>query len=560
MSVDISRLAAHLAPEQQRAIAKEYRRRAEHDTTAFLLCFFAGILGAHRFYLRQFGSGLLHLVLPVVAVVIVIGGLALDVKPATLAIVAIPLLLIGLVWAIIDLFRIDDQVYQRNLKLAEDLIARAMLADPSVERQARATLERVEHDAATATSGAAGTAALASRQPETEAEYRATTVTQVSESVPGQAQLGGSPETTEQTESVPIAGYGPQVQETVTARHEQTPTSVTDSVETIKTYEPALPSAAASASAEPVAAAQAEPDDTMPAASAPDASAAPPVWEAPAVTAAPPTWEVPTESNEAAAATWPSPHLPASGNAPAPPARKLDVTDLGGDVTEAPVADVGMENTAPQRVVLPEDLARATASGHPSAPASASGGAQTHPYGDPSASVADDALLFLVPEAATQAAEPAPEPAPAPTWDAPTQHSAPPVALQDDAATAPAGPPVWPTPGAPSAPESATEQADDQTQSLPLAGMAAVGAGMGAAELAGERNAQPPAPSAPPAPHKLRRVRVTRQIVIDGKVVEETSAEELIEPDADAEPVRARLQEELHRKADARERELRGQG
>lgn len=547
MSVDISRLAAHLAPEQQRAIAKEYRRRAEHDTTAFLLCFFAGILGAHRFYLRQFGSGLLHLLLTVAAIAVVAGGLALSIDPVVLAVVAIPLLLIGLVWAIIDLFRIDDVVYQRNLKLAEDLIARAMLTDPSVERQARATLERVEQDAAAAASAAAGAAALTDRQAETAAEYRATTVTQVSESVPGQAQLGGPPETTEQTESVPIAGYGPPVQETVTTRHEQTPTSVTDSVETIKTYEPELPSAAAPASTEPPAAAQVEPDDTLPAAPSP---------------VAPPAWEVPAESNQAVAATWPSPHFPAPSDAPAPPARKLDMTDLGGDITEDPVADVGMENTAPQRVVLPEDLARATFIGASSAPDTTSGGAQAYPYRDPSASVADDALLFLVPDAATQAADQTLEPAPVPTWDVPTQHSASPALGQDDAATAPAGPPVWPTPEAAAAPESlpAPEQGIDQTQSLPLAGVAAMGAGMGAAELAGDPNAQAPAPSTPPAPHKLRRVRVTRQIVIDGKVVEENSAEELIDPDADPEPVRARLQEELHRKAEARERELRGQG
>src|SRR5262249_47051334 len=109
MSVDIARLAAHLAPDQQRAIAKEYRRRAQHDTTAFLLCFFAGLFGAHRFYLRQFGSGLLHLLLPVAAIVVVVVGMAAGASTAAVAIVAIALLLIGLVWAIIDLFGIDDE-------------------------------------------------------------------------------------------------------------------------------------------------------------------------------------------------------------------------------------------------------------------------------------------------------------------------------------------------------------------------------------------------------------------------------------------------------------------
>ena len=54
----------------------------------------------------------------------------------------------------------------------------------------------------------------------------------------------------------------------------------------------------------------------------------------------------------------------------------------------------------------------------------------------------------------------------------------------------------------------------------------------------------------------LKRIRVTRQIKVNGQVVEETSAEELIEADADPEPVRQRLREQLHRQAAARMAEL----
>jgi hypothetical protein len=59
-----------------------------------------------------------------------------------------------------------------------------------------------------------------------------------------------------------------------------------------------------------------------------------------------------------------------------------------------------------------------------------------------------------------------------------------------------------------------------------------------------------------PATHLLKRIRVTRQIKVNGEVIEETSAEELIEADADPEPVRQRLRQQLHNQAAARMLEL----
>jgi hypothetical protein len=59
-----------------------------------------------------------------------------------------------------------------------------------------------------------------------------------------------------------------------------------------------------------------------------------------------------------------------------------------------------------------------------------------------------------------------------------------------------------------------------------------------------------------PATHLLKRIRVTRQIKVNGEVVEETSAEELIEADADPEPVRQRLRQQLHNQAAARMSQL----
>ncbi|HEV7129597.1 MAG TPA: NINE protein [Ktedonobacterales bacterium] len=106
MSVDVSDLSAHLPDTLRRSVRTEYRLRAKSATTAFILCFFLGIFGIHRFYLGQMRQGLLRLVLS-------------------------PLIIPGLIWEVIDLFHIDHEVYQDNLALAELLIAQAALSTSS---------------------------------------------------------------------------------------------------------------------------------------------------------------------------------------------------------------------------------------------------------------------------------------------------------------------------------------------------------------------------------------------------------------------------------------------
>jgi hypothetical protein len=138
MSVDIVRLSGHLSPAQQRSLKSEYSAREKNPTTAFLLCFFLGIFGAHRFYLGQPGQGLLRLILS-------------------------PLIVPGLIWELVDLFRIDGEVFERNLKLAEELVARAALAQPNaaVEAEALARLDAAlrEQEAASAPAPAPAPAA-----------------------------------------------------------------------------------------------------------------------------------------------------------------------------------------------------------------------------------------------------------------------------------------------------------------------------------------------------------------------------------------------------------------
>jgi len=52
----------------------------------------------------------------------------------------------------------------------------------------------------------------------------------------------------------------------------------------------------------------------------------------------------------------------------------------------------------------------------------------------------------------------------------------------------------------------------------------------------------------------MKRIRVVRQVRVDGQVVEEQAAEEYIELEADPEPIKARLHEQLRLRAEEAER------
>ncbi|HEV2235100.1 MAG TPA: TM2 domain-containing protein, partial [Ktedonobacterales bacterium] len=113
MSIDLASLTARLTPEEQRAVRARYRTQAKNPTTAFLLCFFLGIFGVHRFYLGDVGGGLIRLILS-------------------------PLIVPGIILEIIDLLRIDAEVAHHNLGVAEGLIARVMLDHPAPHFQTQA--------------------------------------------------------------------------------------------------------------------------------------------------------------------------------------------------------------------------------------------------------------------------------------------------------------------------------------------------------------------------------------------------------------------------------------
>jgi hypothetical protein len=278
MTVDIKRLTAHLSERQQEEIAAAYKKQAENETAAFLWCFFLGWMGAHRFYLRQWTPAFLHLIVALITAAIIVVGVVAQLDPTFVVLAALPFGLIALLWEVIDLFRIDDEVSSRNLKLAESLIAKTMLADTTVERQAEVKLDEVLHNvtqqssAETLQEEAATAGVLAAEQPQSEAaggdvsveaaesatteRYEATTITQASDD-PNATQSERQPveagthdwTATESASVDEVAGTDSlaagadavaaaeivHTDESVTEAHTESGYSVTDSVDTVVT-------------------------------------------------------------------------------------------------------------------------------------------------------------------------------------------------------------------------------------------------------------------------------------------------------------------------------------
>lgn len=667
MSVDIKRLTAHLSPQQQAAVRKVYRERAENSTAAFITCFFLGVLGAHRFYLKQWRQGFLHLLLAAAIALVIGGGLLLRLPVVSVVIIAGILLLLALLWVIVDLVRIDDEVAGHNIKLAEMLIAQTLLSDHTVEQQADAKLGSLLHETAAQANDAAtygrmpspnDTAAAApiSAVGAVSAQYVADTVTQVSDdpnaTQHGSQQAAPHTESSVETDTVsdaPPAGAAlagaalmPLVSEVVTRSHDVSGYSVTDGVETMTTASIPTP---------------------QPEIAAVEAGALP-------------------TSEEANAATWPDySHVEFDEQGAGARWVAPDVTDRGdihGDVK--PVADIVPAGVLPLHVVFDDVVGSSGAAGaHDRTDDAAVAGlgmaglaAAAVPFAtgealpqtqeatvppvvavEPAAAAdvpADDGVLVLMPdEDETHASTPsyetpaasyippvvpvlpiaetheepaafAAEPEPFVATAVPAAYEAalepPPVVHEQPAqAVEPVAKPVQEhhehsggealtglgalaglaglaglatsaadeavslarahreslaaaeseqahaydaepvEHAAPAQPETLAEVAQPETEAAPVAEpveethtmpeleavpvAAAAAVGVAAAEEAA-------------AHRKLKRIRVVRQLKVDGKVVEENVAEEYIDPDADPEPVKARLREQLRQRAEAR--------
>jgi hypothetical protein len=232
----------------------------------------------------------------------------------------------------------------------------------------------------------------------------------------------------------------------------------------------------------------------------------------------------PLSTAESEATTWPD-LPPVALDAPVSEARSVDFTDMGEPVTATPVADVESVGATPLIVALGEEVTSPLPdSVTPSAPSVET--AQEQPQ-------TDVPVVGDTPEPAT------------------VDSYIPPIVPVVELSTADTQP-VTTAPVEEEAPETLAE----------LAGLAAATGAAGSTAPPAEAEAPPPAPEVAhaeeieQASHLLKRIRVTRQIKVNGEVVEETSAEELVEADADPEPVRVRLRQQLHNQAAARMAEL----
>ncbi len=548
MSVDISQLTARLDPERQAAVKQQYEERATSPTAAFLLCFFLGSAGAHRFYLREWRVALAHLALFVAGVAALVVGL-IQTLPLTvnlashplglaLDLVGVVLLLAALVWEIIDLGRIDHQVYQRNLLLAEGIIAGNLLADHSVIAGAQQRLEATSqraHDLAQAAAAPVAPAAAAAgagiitadevADARALAEESAGSATisyaevsrfDVSED-PDQARQasadaaheGNWSETT--AAALPAAQDTPQA-ETITRTHTEEGSRVTDSYEVDRVAGPSAAEVAGVGAAGLGAAALGA------------------------------SFDEPTQPDHAAdAAPEATAYAPSDAQAPSyqDGGYSYDDDDIG-DVTDAsmpavvaPAADIAVANATPTYVELPGEQAPQTWAPVASATAEAA-----------------EAPLYLIPDeptpdASPYAAEPAYE-AP-PSMEPPAEAFMPPVAT---VYSAPAETPVAPTPSwdepTSAQPQPTTAHEDTLGELAGFAGVAGAGA------LAGEalaHNAAPePSPepvAAAPEPPKMKKIRVRRKVVVDGQVVAEEVVEREVPADMDTAAAAAQIEAEL---------------
>jgi hypothetical protein len=114
--------APQLTYAQQEAVQRAYDTRAKNPTTAFLLCYFLGVFGAHRIYLSQWGAAALRLLLPLIAIGLAILGVLDVLRFATFSLAVITLLC-ALIWEALDLARIDREVSAANVTLMDRLLA-----------------------------------------------------------------------------------------------------------------------------------------------------------------------------------------------------------------------------------------------------------------------------------------------------------------------------------------------------------------------------------------------------------------------------------------------------
>lgn len=512
MSVDFDRMAAHLPAGQRKELGRQYRRGAKNETAAFLSAFFLGIFGVHHFYLGEWVRGLAHLIIPALVAIAVAAGVLGGLPTLPVTIVVVVLLLAALIWEIVDLFQIDSTVRQRNVALAESLIGAGALTDNAALTEAVTKLDSAMTSnaavgAITAEDVSAARAMAGEHNNAIMEEYASSTTKFISDD-PNETSPGAPGSWSEtapyQSLATPSATEGPSAGDTldmpapeyVTHTHTETENSVTDSYQFDRT-----------------------PDATQP-------------------------MPIPTPQ-QSEATTWPD-HPPleeVAGAAGALGAGALlaDVSDeptanvagvAGPDNTDhhayvrdvQPIADVEGTGAAPQYVTLPEE--------------------------QPTMEVAGFAPLAV--DASTTARDA--------TDSHPQVHH---TGLVADMDVNPGQPVYVDLPGETYSPPAAPQVPADAADTLVgPAGISVLGAGYLAShadEPQGAPEATPePAPEVTPdvAPEAtveaapisgplMKRIRMKRQIVVDGQVVREEVVEKLVPVDTDTSAMVAEMDTEL---------------
>ncbi|MDE3230094.1 MAG: hypothetical protein KGO05_09435, partial [Chloroflexota bacterium] len=416
---------------------------------------------------------------------------------AALDTLGVLLLLAALIWEIVDLGRIDHEVYQRNLLLAEGIIAGNLLDDHSGVDAALQRAEAATHGGQAA-AGAAAVGAAGVITAHEVADARALAEEH------GGAGIAYSEVSTFDVSADPDAGR----EAAIDARHE----SWADTATTHGVIPSATPNAAPTPYTDTTIHTHTEDGprvtDTYEVDRAPEASAGEIAGLGAAGLGAAALGAEAFGAAHASAFDEPTqPDLsPVFPPDEAPDAASFDL----GDVTDAsmpavvpPAADIAFHNAAPAWVDLPDEQFAPLSQEAPERP------------------------LTLTPEEPqTDTWQYPPEPVTQPAWPAPASVEPAPEAY------VPPVPSVFSAPvEPPAAPPSPWDQ-PTETQPQPMrsdalaeaAGAAGVvGAGALAADAIAHHHEPEPAPEPAPAPEppKPRRIRVKREAVLDGKVVGE---------------------------------------
>lgn len=113
-----------LSSEQLSIVQSEMQRKQKNVAVAFILWFFLGWAGAHRFYTDRIGSGIAMLGLNICeAICYVVGSVLLYVFIGVLILpIAFILTLAFLVWWIVDAVKLQDVINDMNAQIEADII------------------------------------------------------------------------------------------------------------------------------------------------------------------------------------------------------------------------------------------------------------------------------------------------------------------------------------------------------------------------------------------------------------------------------------------------------